>query len=63
MILLPGALAAQVGGSTDIITGRVRGPDGNGIAGAQIEVVSAETSVRRTTATRADGRFTLTFPE
>ncbi|HEX9939959.1 MAG TPA: carboxypeptidase regulatory-like domain-containing protein, partial [Longimicrobium sp.] len=63
LLLLPRALAAQVGGSTDIITGRVRGPDGNGIAGAAIEVVSAETSVRRTTATRPDGRFTLTFPE
>jgi len=63
LLLLPAALAAQVGGTTDIITGRVLGPDGKGIAGASIEVVSLETNVRRTTATRPDGRFTLTFPE
>ncbi|HET7229922.1 MAG TPA: carboxypeptidase regulatory-like domain-containing protein [Longimicrobium sp.] len=63
LLLLPRALAAQVGGTTDIITGRVTGPDGKGVAGVSIEVTSAETSVRRTTATRPDGRFTLTFPE
>lgn len=63
LVLLPAALAAQVGGTTDIITGRVTGPDGKGIAGASIEVISLETNVRRTTATRPDGRFTLTFPE
>lgn len=63
LLLLPRALAAQVGETTDIITGRVTGPDGKGVAGVSIEVTSAETSVRRTTATRPDGRFTLTFPE
>ena len=63
LFLVPSALHAQVGGTTDIITGRVLGPDGRGIAGASIEVVSLETNVRRTTATRPDGRFTLTFPE
>ncbi len=63
-LLLPAsALAAQVGGTTDVITGRVTGPGGAGIAGVAIEVVSSETAVRRTTATRSDGRFTLTFPE
>jgi len=63
LLVLPRALFAQVGGTTDIITGRVTGPGGAGIAGVSIEVVSSETAVRRTTATRADGRFTLTFPE
>lgn len=63
LLVLPRAMAAQVGGTTDIITGRVTGPDGRGVAGVSIEVTSAETNVRRTTATRPDGRFTLTFPE
>ena len=60
---LPAALAGQVGVTTDIISGRVTGPGGAAISGAQIEAVSAESGVRRTAVTRADGRYTLVFPD
>jgi hypothetical protein len=62
-LFLPAAVAAQVGVTTDIISGRVTGPAGQPVAGAQIEAVSAETEVRRTAVTRADGRYTLVFPD
>ncbi|HEX5724098.1 MAG TPA: carboxypeptidase-like regulatory domain-containing protein, partial [Longimicrobiaceae bacterium] len=61
--LLPAALAAQVGVTTDILQGRVTGPDGRPLAGAQVEAVSAESGVRRSVATRADGRYTIVFPD
>jgi hypothetical protein len=63
LTLLPAGLAAQVGVTTDIISGRVLGPGNAPISGAQIEAVSLESNVRRTAVTRADGRYTLTFPE
>lgn len=63
LALAPAALAAQVGVTTDLLTGRVTGPNGAPVAGARIEAISAEGSLRRTTATRADGRYTLTFPD
>ncbi|HEU4453676.1 MAG TPA: carboxypeptidase regulatory-like domain-containing protein, partial [Longimicrobium sp.] len=63
LALAPAALSAQVGVTTDVISGRVTGPNGQPIASAQVEAVSAESGVRRTTTTRADGRFTLVFPD
>lgn len=62
-LLLPAALAAQVGVTTDLITGRVTGPDGQPVAGARVEVVSAESGIRRTATTGGDGRYTLAFPD
>lgn len=58
----PKALA-QVGGTTDIITGKVTGPSREPIADATVEVVSVETQVTRDRATDAHGRFTILFPE
>ncbi|HYJ78133.1 MAG TPA: carboxypeptidase-like regulatory domain-containing protein, partial [Longimicrobiaceae bacterium] len=63
LALAPAALAAQVGVTTDVITGRVTGAEGQPLAGARIEAVSAESGVRRSTVTRADGRYTLVFPD
>jgi len=56
-------LLAQVGGTTDIITGKVTGPSGEPIADATVEVVSVETQVSRERATDAHGRFTILFPD
>src|SRR3712207_5907145 len=56
-------LAAQVGGTTDIITGRVTGPEGQPLAGARVEVTSVETEVTRTRTTDQSGRFTILFPD
>ncbi len=57
------AAAAQVGVTTDILRGRVLGPDGRPAQGARVEAVSAESGVRRSTVTGADGRYTITFPD
>ncbi|MFN2565085.1 MAG: carboxypeptidase regulatory-like domain-containing protein, partial [Gemmatimonadaceae bacterium] len=56
-------LPAQVGGTTDIITGRVTGPEGQPLAGARVEVTSVETEVTRTRTTDQSGRFTILFPD
>ncbi|MBA4159720.1 MAG: carboxypeptidase regulatory-like domain-containing protein, partial [Gemmatimonadetes bacterium] len=59
----PGALLAQAGSTTDIITGRVLGPAGMPVAGAQVEAVSLETQTRRRTITNNQGRYTIIFPD
>src|SRR5437870_10588173 len=65
--LLAGVLvcpvAAQVGTTTDIIVGRVTGPDSQPLAGASVEAMSLETQVSRQRTTDARGRFTIVFPE
>ncbi|HEX8432432.1 MAG TPA: carboxypeptidase-like regulatory domain-containing protein, partial [Longimicrobium sp.] len=60
---VPAGLRAQVGVTTDVLTGRVTRPGGAPVAGARVEAVSAESGVTRSTVTRADGRYTLTFPD
>ena len=62
-LLLAPAAAAQVGVSTDILRGRVTDPAGAPLAGVRIEATSAESGVTRTTATGADGRYTIAFPD
>jgi hypothetical protein len=63
LALAPAALAAQVGVTTDILRGRVTDAQGAPVASARVEAVSAETGVRRSTVSGADGRYTLTFPD
>ena len=63
IVALPAALRAQVGSSTDIITGRVVGPDSQPMAGAKVDVMSAETQVTRSTRTNDRGRYTVVFPD
>src|SRR5205809_462837 len=53
--------AAQVGSSTDIIMGRVVGPDSAPIAGARVLIASVATQATKNTLTHADGRFTVLF--
>ena len=59
--LLPVAARAQVGGATDIIIGKVIGPDSQPVAGAKVLIVSASTNAQRSILTRDDGRFTVLF--
>jgi hypothetical protein len=54
---------AQVGTTTDIITGTVIGPDSQPLSGAVVEARSVETRVSVQRATDARGRFTLVFPD
>jgi hypothetical protein len=52
---------AQIGTTTEIIAGRVVGPDSQPLPGARVDVTSLETGVVKHTVTKADGRFTLLF--
>src|SRR3954454_15501002 len=54
---------AQVGSTTDIITGAVRGPAGQPIEGARVEVTSIDTKIVRNKLTNAKGQFTIIFPD
>ena len=59
----PAVLGAQVGSTTDIVTGRVLGAGGQPVAGAQVTVTSLETGVNRTRATNEKGSYTVLFPD
>ncbi|MFL5561493.1 MAG: carboxypeptidase regulatory-like domain-containing protein [Gemmatimonadaceae bacterium] len=59
----PAIARAQVGSTTDIITGRVVGPDSVPLVGAKVDVISAETQVTRSTRTNDRGRYTVVFPD
>src|SRR5690242_15936770 len=54
---------AQVGSTTDIITGKVTSPDGKPIAGARVDAMSIETGVTRSRTTNEKGQYTILFPD
>ena len=56
-----GSAAAQVRPATDIIAGRVIGPDSTPIAGARVTAVAVMTNVTKTVVTNGDGRFSVVF--
>ena len=58
-----GALTAQVGSTTDIITGKVVDTTGRPLAGATVTATSIETRVSRNRTTGADGKYTILFPD
>jgi hypothetical protein len=60
---VPALVRAQVGSTTDIITGKVTGPNGEPIAGARVEVMSIETQVTRFRTTNEKGQYTLLYPD
>src|SRR5207247_7850044 len=62
-LVAPLAGAAQVGTSTDIITGTVTGPDNQPLPGAVVQATSLETQVSRQRTTDPRGRFTILFPD
>jgi hypothetical protein len=59
----PRQAPAQVGATTDIITGTVTGPDSQPLAGAVVQAISLETQISRQRSTDARGRFTIVFPD
>src|SRR5438552_17377693 len=68
VLVLVAALAArpavaQVGATTDIISGTVLQPGGQPLAGAVVEATPVETRITRQHVTDARGRFTITIPD
>lgn len=63
VLLTPAALSAQVGTTTDILTGVVKNSSGAPVAEAVIEATSVETQVTRTGRTDLRGRYTIVFPD
>ena len=63
VLTIPARTFAQVGSTTDILMGKISGPDSQAVAGARIEATSAETGITRTKTTGADGRYTIVFPD
>src|SRR5439155_3008866 len=57
------AAVAQVGVTTDLITGVVTAEDGTPLNGAVVEVVSLETQIARIARTDPRGRYTVLFPD
>jgi hypothetical protein len=63
LFLLAASLPAQVGTTTDIIAGTVLGADGRPLVSADVEAISIETGLRRSTMTNRSGRYTIVFPD
>ena len=63
LIVLPSLMRAQVGATTDIITGVVRTLAGVPVENAQVEAQSTETQVTRRQRTNAQGKYTILFPD
>lgn len=63
-LLTPAPAAAQIGATTDIITGVVRRVEGNlPLESAQIEVTSLESNITRRARTNSQGKYTILFPD
>ena len=62
-IAAPEPAEAQIGATTDIITGTVKADNGLPIRDATVEVTSLETNVTRRARTNAQGRYTILFPD
>ncbi|HKB54289.1 MAG TPA: carboxypeptidase-like regulatory domain-containing protein, partial [Ramlibacter sp.] len=63
LVALPARGAAQVGTTTDILTGAVTDPAGNPLEGADVEAMSLETEISRHARTNEKGRYTIVFPD
>ncbi|HEU5184629.1 MAG TPA: carboxypeptidase regulatory-like domain-containing protein, partial [Gemmatimonadaceae bacterium] len=59
----PARLTAQVGSTTDIILGRVTGPDSLPIENARVEVTSTESGITRNRLTNDKGQYAIVFPD
>ena len=60
---VPALAGAQVGSTTDIITGRVLAPDGRPLANVRVEATSIETQITRSRQTNEKGQYTILFPD
>lgn len=63
ILVPPAAAAAQMGGTTDILTGTVTGPGGAPVSGATVTATSVETGISRSKTTNERGQYTLLFPD
>ena len=63
LLLTPRFVGAQVGSTTDIITGTVRNAGNRPVANARVEVTSVETGATRVRTTNEKGQYTLLFPD
>lgn len=63
LVFAPSGARAQVGSSTDILTGQITGPDGKPLQGAKVDATAIETGVTRSRTTNAEGRYTILFPD
>ncbi|HET7551845.1 MAG TPA: carboxypeptidase regulatory-like domain-containing protein [Gemmatimonadaceae bacterium] len=63
LAVVPVAGHAQVGSTTDILTGLIVGPDSQPLPDASVEAVSVETGISRSHTTNAKGRWTIVFPD
>ena len=61
-ILLGATRASNAFAQTDIIRGRIIGPDSAPVARANVTVTSLTGNVSRTVRSDADGRYTIAFP-
>src|SRR5919197_4761671 len=59
----PTRVQAQVGSTTDIITGKITSPDGKPVVGARVDATSVETGVPRSRTTNDNGQYTILFPD
>ena len=62
-VALPSVLKAQVGSTTDIVLGRVTGPDSLPLENARVEVTSPESGITRNRLTNAKGQYSIVFPD
>ncbi len=62
-VLGPSVVLAQVGTTTDVLTGVVKDEAGQPVVDAVVEATSFETQVMRTAKTDSRGRYTLLFPD
>ena len=63
LIVLPDVMNAQVGVTTDIITGVVVDATGNPLANVIVEALSLESQITRNARTDERGRYTILFPD
>jgi Carboxypeptidase regulatory-like domain/LTXXQ motif family protein len=54
---------AQVGSTTDILTGVISGPDSKPLAGASVDAMAVDGQITRHALTGNNGRYTILFPD
>ena len=54
---------AQVGSTTDILTGLIIGPDSKPLAGATVDATAVDGQITRHAQTGSNGRYTILFPD
>ncbi|MDQ2766660.1 MAG: carboxypeptidase-like regulatory domain-containing protein, partial [Gemmatimonadota bacterium] len=54
---------AQVGSTTDILTGVITGPDAKPLAGVTVDAMAVDGQITRHAQTGTNGRYTILFPD